>query len=405
MFLQQSDQVIYNLIKSEEVRQRNTLSLIASENITSKSVREAVGSVFTNKYAEGYPAKRYYAGCEFNDELEQIAIDRVKELFNAQAANVQPHCGSSANLAAYFALASTGDTILAMDLDHGGHLTHGASVNFSGKLFNFVHYGVDKKNCIIDYDQVRDLALLHKPKIIIAGASAYSRTIDFAKFKSIADECQAYFLVDMAHIAGLIAADEHLSPVPYADIVTSTTHKTLRGPRGGLILCKEEFKKKINSLVFPGMQGGPLMHEIAGKAVCFKEALSPEFKEYQKNIVSNAKILAETLINNGMNLVSGGTDNHLILVNLQNSGLTGKEAEGMLNETGLIVNKNKIPYDQTSPTITSGIRLGTPSVTSRGMLGPQMRIIGQIIVDCLQKRSNNTILKQKVLELANNFIA
>ncbi len=404
MFLKQSDELIYNLIKSEELRQKNTLSLIASENITSKSVREAVGSVFTNKYAEGYPNKRYYAGCEFNDELEQVAIDRVKKLFNAQAANVQPHCGSSANLAAYFALANTGDTILAMDLDHGGHLTHGASVNFSGKLFNFVHYGVSKKDSIIDYEQVRELALLHKPKIIIAGASAYSRFIDFAKFRAIADECQAYFLVDMAHIAGLIAADQHPSPVPYADIVTSTTHKTLRGPRGGLILCKEEFKKKINSLVFPGMQGGPLMHEIAGKAVCFNEALSPKFKEYQKNIVSNAKILAETLINNGMNLVSGGTDNHLILVNLQNSGLTGKEAEGMLNEIGLIVNKNKIPYDETPATITSGIRLGTPSITSRGMLKPQMQIIGQIIVDCLKKRSSNASLKQKVLELANDFI-
>lgn len=405
MSLIKSDPEIYNILSSEENRQQNTLSLIASENIASKAVREIVGSVFTNKYAEGYPHKRYYGGCQFNDEVELLAIQRAMTLFNASAANVQPHCGSSANFAVYFALANVGDCILAMDLDHGGHLTHGAKVNFSGKLFNFVHYGVNKDTYLIDYEQVEQLAILHKPKIIIAGASAYSRHIDFARFRKIADACNAYLLVDMAHVAGLVAAKLHPSPIDHAHVVTSTTHKTLRGPRGGLILCNEDLKKKIDSLIFPGLQGGPLMHEIAAKAVCFFEALQPSFVDYQKNVIDNAKYLAKSLIDGGMSVLTGGTDNHLVLVNLQNMNLTGKEAEKLLDEIGIIANKNKIPYDPNPPTITSGIRLGTPSITTRGMGIKDVGEIAQIILDCLFKRVSTTSLNQKVIALAKKFKA
>lgn len=403
MSLKNVDLEIYNLIKSEEERQSACLSLIASENIASSAVREAVGSVLTNKYAEGYPHKRYYGGCFYNDKVEEFAIHRVCALFNAEHANVQPHCGSSANFASYFALANAGDTILAMDLDHGGHLTHGASVNFSGKLFNFVFYGVRREDQVIDYESVRLLACEHRPKIIIAGASAYSRIIDFAKFREIADECGAYLLVDMAHIAGLVAAKVHPSPVPFADIVTSTTHKTLRGPRGGLILSKEKFAKKIDSLVFPGLQGGPLMHEIAGKSVCFKEALQQDFVEYQKNVVANAKVLAESLLSFGFELVSGKTENHLVLVNLTNEGVTGKEAEFELEQIGIVANKNKIPFDMTKPTITSGIRFGTPALTSRGMKENEVKQIAEIIVDCLRKKVSTSILKEKVQSLTKKF--
>lgn len=396
-------QEIFTLIEKEQMRQRECLSLIASENIVSPAVLAAVGSELTNKYAEGYPHHRYYGGCEYHDQVESLAIAWAKELFGAEHANVQPHSGSNANMAAYFALANYGDTVLAMNLDHGGHLTHGSKVNFSGKFFKIISYGVTKEEQLIDYDAVQDLALKHQPKIIIAGASAYSRIIDFKRFSDIAKQSGAKLMVDMAHIAGLVAAGLHPSPVPHADIVTSTTHKTLRGARGGLILCKEPLKKAIDSWVFPGLQGGPLMNEIAGKAVCFKEALGPGFKDYQRRVVANAKKLAEVLMAGGMKLVSGGTDNHLLLIDLTSWGMSGQEAENALGEIGLVANKNKIPFDEKPAAITSGIRLGTPSITTRGMGLNEMELIGEIILTRL-KPGNHQGLKEKVSALAAKFV-
>lgn len=365
-YLKELDKEVYDACNAERLRQKHNIELIASENIVSDSVLYAVGSVLTNKYAEGYPGKRYYGGCQFVDDVEQIAIDRAKKIFGAEHANVQPHSGASANFAVYFALLEYGDTVMGMSLDHGGHLTHGLPVNISGKYFKFTAYGVDKETETIDYDEMERIALECKPKMIIAGASAYSREIDFKRFKEVADKVGAYLMVDMAHIAGLVAAGLHMSPIPYADVVTSTTHKTLRGPRSGFILCKEALAKEIDKAVFPGVQGGPLMHVIAGKAVAFGEALKPEFKEYQKQVVENAKALAEALTAEGFRIVSGGTDNHLMLVDLTNFGITGKDFEAMLDEVHITVNKNTIPYDEKSPFITSGIRIGTPAVTTRG---------------------------------------
>lgn len=361
------DPEVAEAIAQEEQRQRYKIELIASENFVSRAVMAAQGSVLTNKYAEGYPGKRYYGGCEYVDIVEDLARERVKKLFGAEHANVQPHSGAQANTAVYFAMLKPGDTVLGMNLSHGGHLTHGSPVNISGMYYNFVAYGVDQVTERIDYDVVRQLALEHRPKLIVAGASAYPRQIDFARLREIADEAGSYFMVDMAHIAGLVAAGLHQNPVPYAHFVTTTTHKTLRGPRGGLILCQEEFAKAIDKAIFPGIQGGPLMHVIAAKAVAFGEALKPEFVEYQKRIVENAKVLSETLAEKGFRIVSGGTDNHLMLVDVRSKGLTGKEAEYILDEVGITVNKNTIPYDPASPMVTSGIRIGTPAVTSRGM--------------------------------------
>lgn len=364
--MKKNDPEIFEAVQKELGRQQNKIELIASENFVSETVMEANGTPLTNKYAEGYPGKRYYGGCEHVDVIETLAIERAKKIFGAEHANVQPHSGAQANMAVFFAVLNPGDTVLSMSLAHGGHLSHGSPVNMSGKYYNIVPYGVDEKDNVINYDEVRALALEHKPKLILAGASAYPRTIDFEKFASIAKEVGAYFMVDMAHIAGLVAAGLHPNPVPYADFVTTTTHKTLRGPRGGLILCKEEHAKAINKAIFPGIQGGPLMHTIAAKAVCFKEALSDEFKAYQTQIVKNAKALSEELIAQGFKLVSGGTDNHLMLLNLTDTGVTGKEAERMLDDVGITVNKNAIPFDTQSPFITSGIRIGTPAITSRG---------------------------------------
>lgn len=375
-----SDAQIYEAIMNETSRQRNKIELIASENFVSEAVMEAMGSTLTNKYAEGYPGKRYYGGCEFVDVVENLAIDRAKEVFGSKFANVQPHSGAQANMAVFFALLNPGDTVLSMSLAHGGHLSHGSPVNMSGKYFNIVPYGVTEGENVIDYDEVRRLALEHKPKLILAGASAYPRIIDFEKFGEIAKEVGAYFMVDMAHIAGLVAAGIHPSPVPYADVVTSTTHKTLRGPRGGIILSNdEEIAKKINKAIFPGIQGGPLMHVIAAKAVCFREALSDDFKAYQSQIVKNAKALAEGLVAEGFKLVSGGTDNHLMLLDLTDTGITGKEAEAHLDEVGITVNKNAIPFDTRSPFITSGVRIGTPATTSRGFDEDDMREIAKLI--------------------------
>ena len=367
-----------------KTRQQANIELIASENFVSEAVMEAQGSVLTNKYAEGYPGKRYYGGCEHVDVVEDIARDRVKELFGAEYANVQPHSGAQANMAVYHTILEPGDTVLGMNLSHGGHLTHGSPVNFSGILYNFVEYGVTQDTQVIDYEDVRQKALEHKPKLIVAGASAYPREIDFSKFREIADEVGAYFMVDMAHIAGLVAAGEHQSPVPYADFVTSTTHKTLRGPRGGLILASKEWEQKLNKSVFPGIQGGPLMHVIAAKAVAFGEALQPEFKDYAKQIKANAKALAEVLIAEGVEIVSGGTDNHLLLLNVKSLGLTGKVAEHALDEVGITTNKNTIPYDTESPFVTSGIRIGTPAVTSRGFKEEDMKEVGAIIAAVLK---------------------
>ena len=364
--MKKNDPEIFEAVQKELGRQQNKIELIASENFVSETVMEANGTPLTNKYAEGYPGKRYYGGCEHVDVIETLAIERAKKIFGAEHANVQPHSGAQANMAVFFAVLNPGDTVLSMSLAHGGHLSHGSPVNMSGKYYNIVPYGVDEKDNVINYDEVRALALEHKPKLILAGASAYPRTIDFEKFASIAKEVGAYFMVDMAHIAGLVAAGLHPNPVPYADFVTTTTHKTLRGPRGGLILCKEEHAKAINKAIFPGIQGGPLMHTIAAKAVCFKEALSDEFKAYQTQIVKNAKALSEELIAQGFKLVSGGTDNHLMLLNLTDTGVTGKEAERMLDDVGITVNKNAIPFDTQSPFITSGIRIRTPAITSRG---------------------------------------
>lgn len=399
-FLKDTDIDVYNAIEKELDRQENGLELIASENFVSKSVMEAVGSALTNKYAEGYPNKRYYGGCEFVDVVETLAIERAKKLFNAKFANVQPHSGSQANMAAYRSLINLGDCILGMRLDHGGHLTHGKNVNFSGNDYKVVSYSVRKDDEKIDYDEIRKLALENQPKLIIAGASAYPRTIDFKKFREIADEINAYLVVDMAHIAGLVATGLHPSPVPYAHITTSTTHKTLRGPRGGLILTNdEEIAKKIDKIIFPGIQGGPLMHIIAGKAVAFKEALSPEFKKYQEQVIKNAKVLADTLTENGVRVVSGGTDNHLILVDLTNLDITGKDAEKTLEKVNITVNKNGIPYDTKSPFITSGIRLGTPALTTRGMKEPEMILIGNLIVKALKNRDNEEVLKNIVEDI------
>ncbi|MBQ7112780.1 MAG: serine hydroxymethyltransferase [Clostridia bacterium] len=365
-------------------RERDNLELIASENFVSEAVMAALGSHLTNKYAEGYPGKRYYGGCEHVDKVEDIARQRACALFGADHANVQPHSGASANIAVYFALLEPGDTVLGMDLSHGGHLTHGSPVNISGKYYNFVSYGVDPKTEMIDYEQVRRLALAHKPKLLVAGASAYPRTLDFAKFRTIADEVGAVFMVDMAHIAGLVAAGEHMSPIPYADVVTTTTHKTLRGPRGGMILCKEQYAKAIDKAIFPGMQGGPLMHVIAAKAICLKEALSPEFKTYARQVVKNAAALAKGLTERGVRLVSGGTDNHLMLVDLGSEGRTGKEVEELLDSANITVNKNTVPNETRSPFVTSGIRIGTAAVTSRGLAEEDMDVIAQCIADIIE---------------------
>ncbi|RNB82034.1 serine hydroxymethyltransferase [Brevibacillus fluminis] len=378
-FLKEQDPQVMAAMSQELGRQRDKIELIASENFVSRAVMEAMGTVLTNKYAEGYPGRRYYGGCEYVDIVEDIARDRLKEIFGAEHANVQPHSGAQANMGVYFTILQPGDTVLGMNLSHGGHLTHGSPVNFSGSLYNFVEYGVDETNHRIDYDVVRAKALEHKPKLIVAGASAYPREIDFAKFREIADEVGAYFMVDMAHIAGLVAAGLHPNPVPYAHFVTSTTHKTLRGPRGGIILCKEEFAKAIDKSMFPGVQGGPLMHVIAAKAVAFGEALKPEFKDYASRIVKNAKAFAEALTAEGLTLVSGGTDNHLVLVDVRSTGLSGKEAEHLLDEVSITTNKNTIPYDPASPFVTSGVRMGTPAVTSRGFDEEAMKEVAAII--------------------------
>jgi glycine hydroxymethyltransferase len=404
--LKETDREVYEFIGKEIERQRNSLELIASENFVSKAVMQAQGSVLTNKYAEGYPKKRYYGGCGFIDDIEQTAIDRVKEIFKAEYANVQPHSGSQANMAIFYAFLKPGDTVLGMDLSHGGHLTHGSPVNFSGKYFNIVPYGVNKTTETVDYDELRKTALQNKPKMIIAGASAYPRVIDFKKFRDIADEAGCYLMVDMAHIAGLVAADLHPSPVPYADFVTTTTHKTLRGPRGGIILAKAKYEKELNSAIFPGIQGGPLEHIIAAKAVAFKEALSENFKNYQRQVVFNASALANTLKNNGFSLISGGTDNHLMLVDFRKSEMTGKQAEALLDEVGITVNKNKVPFDERSPFVTSGIRIGTPAVTTRGMKEGEMIKIGELIVEVLQNPDDETIknsIKKEVKLLCSKF--
>jgi glycine hydroxymethyltransferase len=372
------DSEVQEALDGELERQRTTIELIASENFASPAVLAAQGSVMTNKYAEGYPGKRYYGGCQFMDVVEQLAIDRAKELFGAEHINVQPHSGSQANEAAYAALLEPGEKILSMDLAHGGHLTHGMKLNFSGRTYSIVHYGVGDDG-FIDYDQLREIALRESPRMILAGASAYPRTLHFDRFRDIADEVEAYLLTDMAHIAGLVAADVHPSPIPYSEVVTTTTHKTLRGARGGMILCREEFAKKVNSRVFPGMQGGPLMHAIAGKAVAFGEALKPEFKDYARQIVENCRAMAEGLLEGGLNLVSGGTDNHLILVDLIESGSTGKELEETLESVGVTCNKNMVPNDPEKPTVTSGVRLGTAAMTTRGMGPEEMREIAEII--------------------------
>ncbi|CAA3906142.1 Serine hydroxymethyltransferase [Staphylococcus aureus] len=394
-YITKQDKVIAEAIEREFQRQNSNIELIASENFVSEAVMEAQGSVLTNKYAEGYPGRRYYGGWGFVDVTESIAIDRAKALFGAEHVNVQPHSGSQANMAVYLVALEMGDTVLGMNLSHGGHLTHGAPVNFSGKFYNFVEYGVDKDTERINYDEVRKLALEHKPKLIVAGASAYSRTIDFKKFKEIADEVNAKLMVDMAHIAGLVAAGLHPNPVEYADFVTTTTHKTLRGPRGGMILCKEEYKKDIDKTIFPGIQGGPLEHVIAAKAVAFGEALENNFKTYQQQVVKNAKVLAEALINEGFRIVSGGTDNHLVAVDVKGSiGLTGKEAEETLDSVGITCNKNTIPFDQEKPFVTSGIRLGTPAATTRGFDEKAFEEVAKIISLALKNSKDEEKLQQ-----------
>lgn len=400
------DHEIAAAINMEIDRQKNTLELIASENIASPAVMAVQGSVFTNKYAEGYPDKRYYGGCEYVDIAEKLALNRAKKLFNAPYANVQPHSGSQANMAVYFALLEPGDTVLGMNLSHGGHLTHGSPASFSGKLYNFFHYGVNRDTQTIDYKALAVLAEKHRPKLIIAGASAYPRIINFEAFGQIAESVNAYLMVDMAHIAGLVAAGLHPSPIPFADVTTSTTHKTLRGPRGGLILAKTDYSAKLNREIFPGIQGGPLMHVIAAKAVAFKEALSDSFVAYQKNVVKNAKVLASRLMDHGIKLVSGGTDNHMMIIDLRNLNITGKDAEDVLGHAGITVNKNSIPFEKLGPSVTSGIRIGTPAVTTRGMKTPEMRIIADLIVDVLQNYDNDDLImntKTKVRELCEAF--
>ena len=399
-----SDPELYGAMKKELERQRDHIELIASENFTSRAVMEAMGSHLTNKYAEGYPGARYYGGCEYVDMVEQLAIDRAKELFGAEHANVQPHSGSQANVAVYLALLKPGDTILGMDLSHGGHLTHGSKASISGKYFNACFYGVDPETETIDYEKAMQTAGECRPKLIIAGASAYSRIIDFKKMREIADEVGAYLMVDMAHIGGLVAAGVHPSPVPYADVVTSTTHKTLRGPRGAIILCRDELKKKINSAVFPGTQGGPLMHVIAGKAVCFKEAMSEEFRQYQRRTVKNAAVLARTLSDNGIRLVSGGTDNHLMLAETMSHGRTGNEVQELLDRAHITANKNAIPFDKQPVKLTSGMRFGTPAVTTRGMGEEEMRQIGCMLAQIINEgEAAVEDVKRQALELCARF--
>ena len=401
------DTEIQEAINKELSRQRDKLEMIASENIVSKAVMQAQGSVLTNKYAEGYPGKRYYGGCEYVDVVEQLAIDRAKNLFGAEYANVQPHSGAQANTAVYFALLEPGDTILGMNLTDGGHLTHGSPVNISGKYFKIIPYGVDKETERIDYDELEKLAKEHQPKLIVGGASAYSRVIDFERMAQIAKSVGAYFMVDMAHIAGLVAAGLHPSPVPYADVVTTTTHKTLRGPRGGLILCRDaEFGKQFNKAIFPGIQGGPLMHVIAAKAVAFKEALSDEFKVYQQQVLDNAKALADELVKKGFRIVSGGTDNHLMLVDLRSKNITGKEAQFLLDEIGITANRNTIPFEPLSPFVTSGIRLGTPALTTRGLKEENIREVADIIADVIENREDSAVIeaaKAKVQAICKKF--
>ncbi|MDY6905515.1 MAG: serine hydroxymethyltransferase [Thermodesulfobacteriota bacterium] len=405
-YLGQKDPEMAKVISREFDRQQNNLELIASENVASRAVMLAQGSVLTNKYAEGYPNKRYYGGCEYVDMAETLAIERAQKLFDAVYANVQPHSGSQANMAVYFSLLQPGDRILGMDLSHGGHLTHGSPVSFSGKIFDFKHYGLKKETGTIDYDQVADLAKSHKPKMIIAGASAYPRQLDFERFAEIARSVDAYLVVDMAHIAGLVAARLHPSPLPHADVVTSTTHKTLRGPRGGLILSNKDYSQKLNKEIFPGIQGGPLMHVIAAKAVAFGEALTDEFVAYQKKVVQNAQALAARLLENGIDLVSGGTDNHTMLADLRNIGVTGKDAEEALERAGLTLNKNTIPFDTESPFVTSGVRIGTPVLTSRGMGENEMQEVGDMIVAVLKNRTDDSVIektKAKVAQLCKAF--
>ena len=401
------DTEIQEAINKELSRQRDKLEMIASENIVSKAVMQAQGSVLTNKYAEGYPGKRYYGGCEYVDVVEQLVIDRAKKLFGAEYANVQPHSGAQANTAVYFALLQPGDTILGMNLTDGGHLTHGSPVNISGKYFKIIPYGVDKETERIDYDELERLAKEHQPKLIVGGASAYSRIIDFERMAQIAKSVGAYFMVDMAHIAGLVAAGLHPSPVPYADVVTTTTHKTLRGPRGGLILCRDaEFGKQFNKAIFPGIQGGPLMHVVAAKAVTFKEALSDEFKVYQQQVLDNAKALADELVKKGFRIVSGGTDNHLMLVDLRSKNITGKEAQFLLDEIGITANRNTIPFEPLSPFVTSGIRLGTPALTTRGLKEDDIREVADIIADVIENREDGAVIetaKAKVQAICKKF--
>jgi len=405
--LKKVDPEIFEAIRNEENRQKYNLELIASENFVSSEVREAQGSVLTNKYAEGYPGKKYYGGCKYIDIVENLAIDRAKKIFKAEHANVQPHSGSQANMGVYFGILEMGDTILAMNLSHGGHLTHGSPVNFSGKYYNIIPYGVDKETEQIDYDNLRKLAIENKPKMIVCGASAYSREIDFAAFRSIADEVGAYLMADIAHIAGLVVAGLHQSPVPHCHFVTTTTHKTLRGPRGGMILCKKEYAKKIDKIIFPGIQGGPLMHVIAAKAICFKEAMTDEFMNYQKQIIKNAKALANKLMDLGIKLVSDGTDNHLMLLDLRNKGITGKQADHALEEAGITVNKNTIPFDPQSPFVTSGIRIGTPAVTTRGMKEKEMELIADLINKVISDVENQEVIdsvRAEVKILCGKFI-
>lgn len=401
------DMIVLEALNLETKRQKNNIELIASENFVSKDVREITGSILTNKYAEGYPGKRYYGGCVYVDMIENIARDRLCELFHAEHANVQPHSGSQANMAVYMSVLNPGDKVLGMDLNSGGHLTHGHSLNFSGRLYQFFSYGVDKETEMIDYEDVRRIANEVKPQMIVCGASAYPREIDFKKFREIADEVGAYLMVDMAHIAGLVATGYHMSPVPYADFVTSTTHKTLRGPRGGIILCKEKYAQVLDKNVFPGIQGGPLMHVIGGKAICFGEALEPSFKDYAKQIITNCKALAESLNEEGFRLVTGGTDNHLILVDVKSSiGMTGKEAEKLLDEINITCNKNTIPFDTEKPFTTSGIRLGTAAMTTKGFKEEEFKQVGKWIADVLKNPSeaNITKIKQEVVDLTEKFI-
>ncbi|MGG4343227.1 serine hydroxymethyltransferase [Paenibacillus lautus] len=403
-YLEQQDNAVAHAIRQELVRQRDTIELIASENFVSRAVMEATGSVLTNKYAEGYPRKRYYGGCEYVDIVEELATSRVKELFGAEHANVQPHSGAQANMGVYFASVNPGDTILGMNLSHGGHLTHGSPVNFSGRLYNFVPYGVDEQTGRIDFDQVRKLAHKHHPRMIVAGASAYPRTIEFELFAQIAAEVGALFFVDMAHIAGIVAAGLHPNPVPHAHFVTTTTHKTLRGPRGGVIMCRKPWAQAIDKAIFPGSQGGPLMHVIAAKAVALGEALQPDFKTYMEKTLENANVLAETLMNEGLTVVSGGTDNHIVLVDLRTIGLTGKEAEAILDEVGITANKNAIPHDTASPLVTSGIRFGTPAMTSRGLGPKEMKEVAQLI-GLAFKNPNSSTVKDQILGSVREIIS